>query len=95
MLATTDGDLIALTTPFGKRGWFYQQWTEGEDYVRTSKNAYECPRISAAFLEKEMKRLGPLLFAQEYECQFIDPVSSAFSSELIDPCLTRDFEGFP
>src|SRR5215472_5046561 len=95
MLATTDGDLIALTTPFGKRGWFYSQWRDGEGYQRTKKTVLDCSRISPAFLEKERKRLGPLLFAQEYMCEFIDPGSSTFSSELIDACLSRDFEPFP
>jgi len=95
MLATTDGDLIALTTPFGRRGWFYEQWRDGEGYQRTKKTALDCPRISPAFLDKERKRLGPLLFAQEYMCEFIDPGSSAFSSELIDACLSRNFEPFP
>jgi hypothetical protein len=96
MLATTDGDLLALSTPFGKRGWFYEQWKDGEDYIRTTKTASDCPRISAPFLEKERKRLGPLLFSQEYYCEFIDPGASAFSSELIDACLTTDgFEDWP
>lgn len=26
MLAVSGGTLMALTTPFGKRGWFYRQW---------------------------------------------------------------------
>ena len=94
-LATTDGDLIALTTPFGKRGWFYEQWRSGEGYQRTKKTAYDCPRISSEFLEKERKRLGPLLFSHEYETEFIDPGANAFSSELIDRCLSRDFDRFP
>jgi hypothetical protein len=95
MLATTDGDLIALTTPFGRRGWFYEQWKNGEGYQRTKKTALDCPRISQAFLDKERKRLGPLMFAQEYLCEFIDPGASAFSSELIDACLSCEFEKFP
>ena len=96
MLATTDGDLIALTSAFGKRGWFYEQWTKGGDaYTRTKKTAYDIPRISAAFLEKERGRLGPLMFSQEYECVFVDPGASAFSSELIEACLSREFEPFP
>ena len=95
MLATTDGDLIALTTPFGKRGWFYEQWKNGEGYERTKKTAYDCPRISPAFLKKERKRLGPLMFEQEYLCNFIDPGASAFSSDLIRACLSNEFEPFP
>jgi hypothetical protein len=37
MMAITDGDLIALTTPFGKRGWFFEQWRDGEGYRRVKK----------------------------------------------------------
>src|SRR5271166_5262480 len=84
MLATTDGDLIALTTPFGKRGWFHEQWTTGEGYVRTKKTAADCPRISAEFLRKERLRLGDLMYRQEYLCEFIDSGSAAFNSELVE-----------
>src|SRR5262245_50156092 len=95
MMAHTSGTLIAMSSPFGKRGWFYEQWKGGQGYVRVKRTAYEIPRISATFLEKERSRLGDLLFRQEYLCEFIDPGSSAFSSELVDACLSRDFEPFP
>ena len=62
---------------------------------RVKKTAADCPRISQAFLEKERKRLGPMMYAQEYQCEFIDAGASAFSGELIDACLSHDFEPFP
>jgi hypothetical protein len=40
------------------------------------------------------QKLGPLLFSQEFEGEFIDPNSSAFSSELIELALVDDFERF-
>jgi Terminase large subunit, T4likevirus-type, N-terminal len=94
MLATTDGDLIALTTPFGRRGWFWEQWSSGENYQRTKRTALDCPRISQQFLDKERRRLGPTMFSQEYDCEFIDSDSSVFSSELIEMALCDDFEPF-
>jgi hypothetical protein len=94
MLATTDGDLIALTTPFGRRGWFYEQWTEGEGYQRTKRTVRDCPRISQEFLDKERRRLGPMMYRQEYDCEFIDADTSVFSSELIEMALVDDFEPF-
>lgn len=30
------------------------------------------------------------MFAQEYMCEFVDPCASAFSSELIDACLSHE-----
>src|SRR5262245_55339767 len=32
MLAVSGGRLLALSTPFGKRGWFHQEYTEGEGW---------------------------------------------------------------
>ncbi len=52
----------------------------------------ECPRISAEFLEQQRRKLGPLLFSQEFEGAFIDAESSAFSSEMIEMALADDFE---
>jgi hypothetical protein len=94
MLATTDGDLIALTTPFGKRGWFYEQWTSGQGYHRTKKTALDCPRISKDFLDKERQRLGPMMYDQEYLCAFVDADSSVFSSQLVEMALVDNFEPF-
>jgi hypothetical protein len=96
MLSTTDGDLIALTTPYGRRGWFYQQWKNGGDlYLRTRVTADQCSRISPAFLAKERARLGPLAYGQEYECSFVEGGSSVFTDDMILACLDRSFRPFP
>ncbi|MGP8205931.1 MAG: terminase large subunit domain-containing protein, partial [Acidimicrobiales bacterium] len=51
MLAVGDGDLWLLSTPFGKRGFFYENWTAGgEEWVRVQVAATECARISKDFL---------------------------------------------
>ena len=96
IMAITSGTLIALSSPFGKRGWFWNQWRDGGDtYTRTLKTAYDIPRISKDFLAKERRRLDDLLFRQEYPCEFVDPGASAFSSELIDACLDDSFGKLP
>ena len=40
------------------------------------------------------QKLGPMLFAQEFEGEFVDAESSAFSSEMIELALVDDFERF-
>jgi len=40
------------------------------------------------------RKLGLMLFAQEFEGEFIDAGSSAFSSEMIELALANDFERF-
>jgi hypothetical protein len=94
MLATTDGRFIALSTPAGRRGWFYEQWERGEDWQRFSVKATDCSRISKEFLAEEMRTYGPLRYSEEYECQFIDVNTSAFSTILIEQALRDDFSPF-
>jgi hypothetical protein len=94
MLAVSGGRLIEMSSPNGKRGHFYENWEHGEGVERIKIVGRECPRISAEFLEQQRKKLGPLLFSQEFEGVFIDAESSAFSSELIEMALCDDFEPF-
>ena len=89
MLATTNGSLIALTTPAGKRGWFYEQWISADDWTRVRVNAAQCPRISKEFLDEEMRRLGPTVFQQEYDLEFVDNADAMWSADAIV------FEDFP
>jgi hypothetical protein len=91
-LATTNGRLIALSTPAGKRGWYFLEWMNGEGWERSRIVASECSRISGEFLADELRSLGPRLYAQEYECEFFDPDTAVFSSELIERALCADLQ---
>ena len=90
MLAVSGGRLMMLSTPFGKRGVFYEEWTGGEAWERYTVTASECPRIPPAFIEEERKTLGPWWFAQEYECRFMDTVDQVFQTEVIDKAITDE-----
>jgi hypothetical protein len=93
MLATkADGRFIALSTPAGRRGFFFEQWHNGADWERVTVKGSECPRISAQFLEEEMQALGPMKFDQEYNCVFTDAETSVFNSDLIQRALVDDFQ---
>jgi hypothetical protein len=94
MLATTSGRFIALSTPAGRRGWFYEAWEHGEGWERFSVKGADCSRIAPEFLAEERQALGPLLYSQEYEIQFIDQNTSAFSTALIEQALRDDFAAF-
>jgi hypothetical protein len=78
MLAVSQGRLIALSTPFGTRGFFYEEYLNraGWDYYEIP--ATMCPRITPEFLEEERRRLGQWWFEQEYMCKFLDSQTSAF-----------------
>src|SRR5438552_7301881 len=61
MLAVRNGDLWLMSTPNGARGFFYQEWTHGDDrWHKIEAPATECERISPDFLEGERAAMGPL-----------------------------------
>ena len=88
MLATSKGRLIALSTPAGKRGWFFEAWIGDGPWHRVRVPASECPRITAEFLAEELRELGASRFSEEYQLEFIDPDSAAFPSEIIAAAFT-------
>jgi Terminase large subunit, T4likevirus-type, N-terminal len=90
MLAVSGGRLLMLSTPFGKRGVFYEEWTGGSAWERYTVTAEECPRIPPEFLEEERKTLGPWWFAQEYECRFMDTLDQVFATEVIHKAITDE-----
>jgi hypothetical protein len=93
MLATNSaGSLIALSTPAGKRGWFYEAWhgPASDGYYRVRVSAQECPRISQEFLDEELRELGPTRFSEEYGLAFVDPEESAFPTTIIDAAFTPE-----
>jgi len=72
MLAVSDGQLILMSTPNGRRGHFFEAWErEGSAWERVQVTAFEVPRISRSFLEGERRVMGER-FRQEYQCEFIN-----------------------
>jgi len=94
MLAVSQGRLIALSTPFGKRGWFYRAWESKEPWERYTVTALECPRISPDFLEEEKETLGEWWYRQEYFCEFMDSETQVFTSEDIEGVLKEEIEAW-
>jgi hypothetical protein len=71
MLAVSNGRMICLSTPYGKRGFFHDAWANGgDDWARIEIPAARIPRISAEFLAAERRSLGESWFRQEYCCSF-------------------------
>jgi hypothetical protein len=70
MLAVSQGRLIALSTPFGQRGWFWQEWQSGGPWQKIRITWRDCPRITPRFLAEETRALGLSWVQQEYECLF-------------------------
>lgn len=93
MLAVSRGKLIALSTPFAKRGWFYEEWINLQKrWQRTCITADQCPRIPKEFLAEERKALGERWYRQEYMTSFEDVVGAVFAHEDIERALDDDVQ---
>jgi phage FluMu gp28-like protein len=91
MLAVSGGALMMLSTPYGKRGVFYEEWTNGgPSWERYEVPATECPRIPPAFLAEERKALPDWVFRQEYLCSFEDTEDAVFTTEMVDGAVSAD-----
>lgn len=81
MLLMSDGQLILLSTPWGRRGFFFTAWHSSASWDRYLLRAEDNPRVNQAFLEAERSEAPEWWFAQEYGCEFRE-VSGAFFSEV-------------
>jgi hypothetical protein len=91
MLAVTNGRMILMSTPFGKRGHFWEVWSTG-NWKPVKVPATQVPRISAAFLEEERRSMPLWWFEQEYLCEFKEATDSVFNHELVMSALSDDIQ---
>lgn len=93
MLAVSSGRIAMLSTPWGKRGAFYQEAiTPDAEWERITVTAYDCPRIDRAWLEQERKQIGEWWFRQEYLCEFVDSTDQVFAHDLVMRALSDDLD---
>jgi hypothetical protein len=96
MTAVGGGRVVALSTPFGRRGWFHREWEEGGDaWHRARVTALECPRIDPVWLEAERDRIGAWAWEQEFMAVFKDATDAYFRHDdiqgALDPAVTPLF----
>jgi hypothetical protein len=92
MLATCNGRFVAVSTPYGARGRFWELWTSNELYARVRVTAVECPRIPPEFLAAARRLTSPASFASEYECAFVSPNSAVFPADDVHAALDDTLE---
>lgn len=91
MLAVTGGDIILLSTPFGRGGYFYNCF-QNKNFTNFHVSSEECPRKNQDFLDQEKSRMSKMQYAQEYLGEFVDELRQFFNDDLIKGCMTRDRE---
>ena len=87
LLAVSRGRLVAMSTPFGKRGWFWREWETGKEWRKFRIPWNLCPRIEPAFIDNEREALGDAWVEQEYGCSFGSSEGLVYPA--FDTCLVR------
>jgi Terminase large subunit, T4likevirus-type, N-terminal len=90
MLAVSGGALIMLSTPAGRRGVFYEEWTFGEGWERYQIPIEDVARIPEAFIEEERRALPRRVFDQEYRCHFVEVEDAVFALEDVQRAITDE-----
>jgi hypothetical protein len=91
MLVANGGRLVCLSTPRGKRGFFYERWESGDPvWDRINARAADSPRISPEALAEQRASLGERLYAQEFENLFLEETDQVFSTDSIDAIFEDD-----
>lgn len=92
MLAVSRGRLLALSTPFGKRGWFFDEFSDGQGWQKHTIPATDCPRISKEFLESERRSMPRAVFQSEYMCEFTETLDSVFGYDDVMAATMNDLQ---
>jgi len=91
-LATSGGQLVALSTPYGRRGWYSDAWHGTGPWQRVKITARQCSRIPPDWLLEEEHSLGRRVFSQEYLCEFADAVGAVFLDSDIEAAITSNIK---
>jgi hypothetical protein len=89
-LAIADGRLALLSTPAGRRGFFFDAYRHRSEWFYREVPASACPRISKEFLLEQRRATGEYFYRQEWECEFNDAITGAFRQEDIERSV-RDY----
>jgi len=83
MVAVSGGRILAASTPWGRRGWF---WEASKDpaWETVTIRADQCPRWPRAELDEWRQARGDFVFRQELMCEFLDASGQYFATEDVD-----------
>jgi len=97
MLADQGGEFLLASSPNGRRSAFYRLYARGAspspaEADGVSYQGFQCPtadngHLDRAWLRSQRDEMGDLLYAQEFEAQFIDDFGMVFREEDIDAAL--------
>ena len=93
MRAVSKGRMILLSSPNGRRGHFFDLWSQGgPEWDRFSITVHDCPRITQEWIEAEKASTPAHRWAAEFECRFTDVQDALFSYDLVQSAFSDDVQ---
>ena len=86
-LIATQGEQVLLSTPRGKRGFFWELWHSDDDWQRVMVRSDEVGRIRPEDLEVFRATMPFQFFQQEFFCEWLETEGSLFSYDDIEAAL--------
>ena len=102
MLLTTGGDIVLISTPFGRKNFFFKCYSDPQfkvwhiDTMETIENREICQTWTQfqrdkamEYFKSEQHRLSEKEFLQEYRGQFVEDLSQFFPDEYLKKSLIQ------
>ena len=83
MLATTDGTLALLSTPFGKRGFLYDEGWHGDGWHTIQVPTKRSPLVDAEWVEEQRDTLSDTEYRQEILGEFVEAADAYFDRQTV------------
>ncbi|HEY6329043.1 MAG TPA: terminase family protein [Blastocatellia bacterium] len=85
MQTVSGGTLVLLSTPWGKRGFFYEAWAGMKgNWHQLERLATDCPRITPHRLAEARDLMDEPKFNREYLCKFTETPGQYFSEQSLE-----------
>ena len=84
MLATTNGTLTLLSTPFGKRGFLYEEAWMGEGWETFHVPTYDSPLVDEEWVDEQRATLSKTEYLQEIEGEFVEAADAYFDHDTVE-----------
>lgn len=86
MLATTNGTVIMMSTPYDRSHFFFTAFNS-PSWSRYRFKTEDNPLVSKEWLEQQKEMLGEKRFKQEYLAEFVDDEDTYFPMSLLRKCV--------
>jgi hypothetical protein len=88
MVAVSGGRIVLMSTPAGRRGFFFEAAEHERAWEKVRVRAADCPRLAPEFLGEERAVMGEWMYRQEYELAFVDDATQLFGEDVIAAMFT-------